>query len=101
MTVTNIKSYVAFGKKIINLVEKDFNKNNKLSKILDRYNIQLSYSCTANLKKLNKVNSQSLLNKTIKFIVEVIALVAANIVLKGLLPFREHYSYILNNFLSI
>ena len=54
------------GRKFINLVKKHFNKQNPLTKIFNRHNMRISYSCTANLERIIKAHNQKVLNKDIK-----------------------------------
>ena len=52
------------GREFINLVKKHFNKNNPLSKIFNKHNMRVSYSCMANLERLIKSHNQKILNKS-------------------------------------
>ena len=54
------------GRKFINLVKKNFNKHNPLTKIVNRHNMRISYSCTANLERIIKAHNQKVLNKNTK-----------------------------------
>ena len=49
------------GREFINLVKKHFNKNNPLSKIFNKHNMRVSYSCMANLERLIKLHNQKIL----------------------------------------
>ena len=51
------------GREFIKLVKKHFNENNPLSKIFNRHNMRISYSCTANLERLIKSHNQKILSK--------------------------------------
>ena len=51
------------GRKFINLVKKHFNKQNPLTKIFNKHNMQISYSCTANLENIIKAHNQKILNQ--------------------------------------
>ena len=48
------------GREFIKLVKKHFNENNPLSKIFNRHNMRISYSCTANLERLIKSHNQKI-----------------------------------------
>ena len=59
---TSVKTNI--GREFINLVKKHFNKNNPLSKIFNKHNMRISYSCMANLERLIKSHNQRILNKS-------------------------------------
>ena len=45
------------GRKFINLVKKHFNKRNPLSKIFNKHNMRISYSCTASIERIIKAHN--------------------------------------------
>ena len=51
------------GRKFINLVKKHFNKRNPLSKIFNKHNMRISYSCTASIERIIKAHNQKVLNQ--------------------------------------
>ena len=51
------------GRKFINLVKKHFNKQNPLTKIFNKHNMRISYSCTANLENIIKAHNQKILSQ--------------------------------------
>ena len=67
----NVKTHIAH--EFLNLIDKHFPPNSKLSKIFNRHTIRVSYSCGENIKTfitrhnkniLNRLNPQSTQNKT-------------------------------------
>merc|ERR1712240_404487 len=51
------------GRKFINLVKKHFNKQNPLTKIFNKHNMRISYSCTANIENIIKAHNQKILRQ--------------------------------------
>ena len=50
------------GKLFFNLIEKHFPKHNKLSKIFNRNNVKISYSCMPNMQNIIKQHNNKILN---------------------------------------
>lgn len=46
------------------LIDKHFPSSNKLHKIFNRHNVQISYSCLSNMKSFNTIQAQSKLTQT-------------------------------------
>ena len=57
----NINVATKFAKIFFSLIDKQFPKNNKLSKIFNRNAIKISYSCLPNLKQMVSSNNNCLL----------------------------------------
>ena len=57
--LTNIN----IGKYFLNLIDKTFPKNNILSKIFNRNNLKISYSCTNNLSKIIINHNRKIISK--------------------------------------
>jgi hypothetical protein len=57
--VTNV------GRKFLTFINKHFHKHPKLSKIFNRNNIKISYSCMPNLKSIIKAHNSKILSKVV------------------------------------
>ena len=50
-------------KRFLNLIDKQFPKDNKLQKILNRNNVKVGYSCTENMKSVITAHNKKLLSE--------------------------------------
>ena len=53
---------INLGKKFLNLIDKHFPKENKLSKIINRNTIKISYSCLPNVKQIIRTHNRKVLS---------------------------------------
>ena len=51
------------GKKFLNLIDKNFPKENELHKICNRNTLKLSYSCMDNMETIIKAHNSKIINK--------------------------------------
>ena len=56
-----IFSYTNIGKEFLNLISKHFPKNHQKSKIFNKNNMKVSYSCTDNLQTIIKKHNRKIL----------------------------------------
>ena len=50
------------GKEFLNLMDKHFDKNHELHRIINRNKVKISYSCNANLKRVIQLHNNKVLN---------------------------------------
>ena len=57
----NLKTNI--GKEFLKLIDKNFPKDNKLSKIINRKTVKISYSCTSNMRAIITAHNKKILNE--------------------------------------
>ena len=57
----NLKTNI--GKEFLKLIDKNFPKDNPLSKIINRKTVKISYSCTSNMRSIITAHNKGILNK--------------------------------------
>ena len=60
----NIDLKTNIGREFLKLIDKNFPKDNPLSKIINRKTIKVSYSCTANMSAIISAHNQKILKET-------------------------------------
>ena len=56
-------SKLGIGRTFLNLINKHFNQNNPLTKILNRNTLKISYSCTPNMSSIINAHNKKILNE--------------------------------------